>query len=240
MDIINSLVKLPPEEGSSSKSNPNGVPDVNFLKFFYPNFKIISSVEYFSNYEGIIYIVDSKNMAYANNIKDMGIPYILVSNSCEYDLSNRDILLEFVFSHHNKSVPKYVLEMKDALDNRTFYSLVKNYWVTGSWSLKEYDSVSAFIEFINSFSGHRRVQFIKDLLGLIDICSVNKLEQMFLSFLQKVQNNDAVLTGSYGKAVLAFRKSRHMSIEDAVLKNITSPIDNQYLRLYNFIISLKY
>lgn len=240
MEILNSLVKVPPIQGTVTKSKPNGEPDIGLIKFFYPNFKLISGVEYFTDYDGVIFIVNSSNMSIASKIKEMGVPYILVSDSCEVDLTDRTTLLEFIFSHHNKKVPKYLDEIKDVLDYGTFYELVKIYWVSGSWVLKEYNPANAFIEFIDSFNTIKKSEFIGKVINLMDICPVKVLESMLLSFLLKVNNPDTPIKGSYGKAILSFRKNKHIPVDEAVLKSLSSPVDNEYLRLFNFIVSLKY
>lgn len=238
--------------GTVTKKKPNGEANLGLIKFFFPNFKIINGPEYFSDYEGVIFNVGSSSEDFkkATAIKEMGVPYIFISNSFEVDLSNRGTMLEFVYGRRGKKVPKYVDEMKDQLDEKTFLELVKVCWLTGNWSLKEYEKSRAFLELIDTFRLTKKDVMIK-FANVINNDDISKVESSLLSFLLRVENEENTPTGYYGETIMRYRRNKSRKnkdgkygldlkfIEDAVMNNITSVVDNSELRLLNFVLSLK-
>lgn len=110
--------------------------DIGLLQFLYPDFIILDKPVLYSD-KPIIFTGETK---YINQIKNLGVPYISLSALAEYDLTDRLTLLKVAFSKYNRPVPKYLLEFYEDLDDFTFRELVEYYWITGKWTLKEYNN----------------------------------------------------------------------------------------------------
>lgn len=132
MEVINHSVK---------------VDDIGLLQFMFPDFIIVDKPILFTD-RPIIFIGNAK---YRNQIKELGVDYIFMSDLPEVDLTNKLTLLEVAFSKWNKKVPKYLLEFYKDLDDFTFREQFEYLWLTGKWNLKEYNNTGAFLEFLYSF-----------------------------------------------------------------------------------------
>jgi len=121
--------------------------DIGFLQFLYPNFIILDKPVLYSD-KPIIFTGETK---YINQIKKLGVPYISLSALAEYDLTDRLTLLKVAFSKYNRPVPKYLLEFYEDLDDFTFRDLVEYYWITGKWTLKEYNNSRSIFRVLTEF-----------------------------------------------------------------------------------------
>jgi hypothetical protein len=121
--------------------------DIGLLQFLYPDFIILDKPVLYSD-KPIIFTGETK---YINQIKNLGVPYISLSALAEYDLTDRLTLLKVVFSKYNRPVPKYLLEFYEDLDDFTFRDLVEYYWITGKWTLKEYNNSRSILRIFTEF-----------------------------------------------------------------------------------------
>lgn len=218
LDIVNHSVK---------------VNDIGLLQFMYPDFVIVSRAIMYSD-KPIIYIGENK---YLNQIKNLGVDYILVTELAEIDLTQRDKLLKVVFNHYNKEVPKYVLEFYNDLDDDTFMDLCKHYWVTGKWLLKEYDNTGAFLEFLYSFKTDT-LNITKTYLSLLNKVGAEYIEMSLFTFLNRVVTSTGNVSKWYKRTIDEYKRSKSNLIEKAITNYCESPIYNSELRLYNLIIDL--
>ena len=69
----------------------------------------------------------------------------------EFDLTDKLTLLKVAFGKYNKPVPKYLLEFYEDLDDMTFRELVEYYWITGKWTLKEYNNSRSIFRVLTEF-----------------------------------------------------------------------------------------
>lgn len=121
--------------------------DIGLLQFLYPDFIILDKPVLYSD-KPIIFTGETK---YINQIKNLGVPYISLSALAEYDLTDRLTLLKVAFSKYNRPVPKYLLEFYEDLDDFTFRELVEYYWITGKWTLKEYNNSRSIFRVLTKF-----------------------------------------------------------------------------------------
>lgn len=209
------------------------IDDIGFLQFLYPNFIILNKPVLFSE-KPIIFIGETR---YINQIKSLGVDYIVVSATGEIDLTDKLTLLKVIFHKYNRPVPKYLLEFYNDLDDYTFRELVEEYWLTGKWRLKEFDNTGAFLEFLYSFKTDT-YKITKSYLELLHKTGAEYLEMSLLTFLNRVVNPGSRLSKWYLKTINDFKLSKYQLIEPALYKYMQSPIYNSELRIFNLIMDL--
>ena len=180
------------------------IDDIGFLQFLYPNFIILNKPVLFSE-KPIIFVGETK---YINQIKSLGVDYIVVSATGEIDLTDKLTLLKVIFNKYNRPVPKYLLEFYNDLDDYTFRELVEEYWLTGKWRLKEFDNTGAFLEFLYSFKTDT-YQISKSYLELLHKTGAEYLEMSLLTFLNRVVNPGSRLSKWYLKTINDFKLSKY-------------------------------
>lgn len=218
IDIINHSVKIN---------------DIGILQFMYPNFIILDKPVLFSD-KPIIYTGNSK---YINNIKALGVDYISVTELAEIDMTQRDVFLNIVFSHHNRKVPKYLQAFYKDLDDSLFRELCEQFWITGKWPLKEYDNTGAFLEFLDSFKTDT-LTITKTYLQLLNKVGAEYIEMSMLTFLNRVVINGANVSKWYRKVINNFKLSKGKSIEPAITNYANTEVYNSELRVLNLILDL--
>ena len=115
MDLMNKVVKTP---------------SVEFLEFFYPN---LYRTDVFQPMNNCLYTGPAANI---REFRKAGYNFIAVNGMPEYDLTDREQLLRFVYDKFSKEPPKYLLEVAAMYDEEIFYRHVKETWVTGRWPEK--------------------------------------------------------------------------------------------------------
>lgn len=209
------------------------VKDLGLIQFMYPDYVILDKPILFID-RPIIFTGPTR---YINSIKELGVNYIIVSELSDFDLTKREVLLDIVFAHHNKNVPKYLLEFYEDLDEDLFMELVKSYWITGKWNLKEYDTMGIFLKLLQSFKTDT-YQISKTYLQLLDDVGVDYIESALFTFLNRVVNPSGRLSNWYKKVIDDYSRSKYTSIKPAVDNFINSNIDNQELKVFNLILDL--
>lgn len=207
--------------------------DLGLLQFFYPNYKIVTGPILFSE-SPIIYTGDTK---YINQIKSLGIDFIIVTSLGEFNLDKRETLLDLVFSKYKRKIPKYLLEFYQDLDNEIFIDLCKQFWITGKWNLKEFNNSGVFIEFLKSFKTDTYT-ITKTYLQLLNKVGAEYIEMSILTFLNKVVNSTGKISNWYKKIIEDYRKSKYMLIKPAITNYCESPIYRTDLRIFNLILDL--
>lgn len=210
-----------------------GIDDIGLLQFMYPNYIILDKPVLFTD-KPIIFIGETK---YVNQIKALGVDYIIVSSLPEIDLTKREVLLEVAFSKWKRNVPKYVLSFYKDLDDFTFREQIEYLWITGKWNLKEYDNTGAFLEFLYSFKTDT-FNIAKTYLQLLHKTGAEYIEMSLLTFLNRVVLPSGKLSKWYQKTIDDYRMSKYKLIEPALYKYLNSPIYNSELRIFNLILDL--
>lgn len=209
------------------------VEDLGLLQFMYPNFIVLDKPILFTD-KPIIFTGDNK---YLNQIRSLDVDYILVSELAEYDLTNRLVMLEVIFSKWKRKVPKYLLNFYKDLDDFEFRELVEQFWITGKWGLKEYDNTGAFLEFLMSFKTDS-LNIIKTYLKLLDKVGAEYIEMSLLTFLNRVVTPSNRLSKWYQKVIDEYKHSKYDLIKPALDNYIDSPVYNTELRVFNLILDL--
>lgn len=197
----------------------------------FPNFKILYEPEMFPNYEGIIFVGADK---YLNYVKNLGIPYILVRKSAEYDLDNREVLLEVIFSKYGKAVPKYLKEIYQDIPDDEFMDAVKVYWVTGKWMIKEFKETNVYFELMDAIV-YQADKVGKLAFKAIDEIGDKSLEYRLLNYMAKISNNQINLNSQYGRNQQMYYNQKYDKMKKAATKYLEKDVDNDELRLINFI-----
>lgn len=207
--------------------------DLGFLQFLYPDFIILNKPVLFID-RPIIFTGETK---YLNQIKSLGVDYILVTELAEYDMTDKEILLDIVFSKWNRKIPKYVLSFYKDLDDDTFKEQIEYMWVTGKWNLKEYDNSGVFLEFLKSFKTDT-FNITKTYLQLLDKVGAEYIEMSLLTFLNRVVNKGSNISKWYKQVIDSYKLSKYKLIKPAILTYMESPIYNTELRVFNLIMDL--
>lgn len=207
--------------------------DIGLLQFLYPEFIILDKPVLYSD-KPIIFIGETK---YINQIKNLGVPYISLSALAEYDLTDRLTLLKVVFSKYNRPVPKYLLEFYEDLDDTTFRDLVEYYWITGKWTLKEYNNSGAFLEFLQSFRTDT-ITMVRTYLNLLHKTGAEYIRVSLFTFLNRVLTPSGKISKWYKKVIDNYKMSKQQLIKPAINNYIESPIENEELKILNLILDL--
>ena len=207
--------------------------DIGLLQFMFPNFILLDKPVMLSD-RPIIFTGETK---YLNQIKALGVDYIVVSAVGEIDLNDRLTLLEAVFSKWKRKVPKYLLEFYNDLDDRTFREQIEQMWVTGKWGMKEFNNVGVFLEFLMSFKTDT-LNISKTYLQLLDKVGAEYIEMSLLTFLNRVVLPSGNISKWYQKVIDDYKHSKYNSIKPALKNFMDSPIYSTELRTFNFIMDL--
>ena len=206
--------------------------DLNLLQFFYPNYVVLYKPVLFSDKN----IIFTGSIEYTNQMNSLGVDIIYVNNTCDYNLNDRKVLLEMVFSKWNKEIPKY-LDFYNDIDYDLFINLCKQCWITGKWYLKSRDKSGVFVDFLKCFKTST-YNITKTYLELLNKTGPEYIEVSLLTFLNRVVNNNENVNKWYLKVIDSYRNSKMMLIEDAVNNYCDSSIYRTDLRLLNLILDL--
>jgi len=166
------------------------VNDIGLLQFMFPDYIVIDKPVLFTD-RPIIFTGETK---YLNQIKELGVPFIVVNKLAEIDLTDRLTLLTAAFSKYGKNPPKYLVDkgnsnkaLFEEFDDTEFLELIKLYWVTGKWMIKEYDGMGKFVRLLDSFKTNT-LEITRTYLGLLNEVNSEYIETCLLTFLGKVVN----------------------------------------------------
>lgn len=208
------------------------------LYFMYPNFQRIKSEFELYPGEPFIYLGDLK---WVNKINQRTEKHIIVSSTGEYDLTDKDTLVNLAYLRHNKKPPHYMKELLDVWTEEQFFYNWKLIWVTGSPEEKEINKSNLFISLMNNLNSP--INLIKTYLQLIDTCETQYLESHLLKFIDNSlalngQNNTQNINHAVFKSRFMFKSQYSKNVTSAVDKIVNSPIDNTTLKVMNFLLDL--
>ena len=212
------------------------VDDIGLLQFMFPDFIIIDKPILFTD-RPIIFTGETK---YINQIKEIGVPFIIVNKLAEIDLTNRLNLLEVIFSKYNKTPPKYLVlsdkgkPLYERIEEPDFIEAVKMYWVTGKWYIKELDDIGKFILLLDSFNTNT-FEITRTYLKLLNEVGSEYLETCLLSFISKLVNPGGNTSNWYNKRIKEFSASKKQLLHRAMENYINSPVENNELKVFNLI-----
>lgn len=214
MDLINKVVKTP---------------SIELLEYFYPN---LYRTDEYQPIDGCLYTGPAQNI---REFRKNGYSFIATNGMPEYDLTNKEQLLRFVYDKFNKEPPKYLLELLDLYDNEDFYRYCKETWITGKWPEKFDDTdISTF----NLYQSLNRgtVEMYDTLFKLLNNMKAPVVMSQMLTFLGRVKTlEEQNASPKYMQIMRQFRDSCGRNITPSIQKYIRSKIQNNELNLVLFL-----
>lgn len=232
-NLINKQVNCYSNIGDKLQINKNLL---GLLSIMYPTFRIVYSDFDIYYGEPFIYAGDPK---WINKINKRTEPHITLAPTGEYDLNNKQTLIDLAYSKHNKKQPQYLKELIDTWDDDTFYYNWKILWLLGTVPDKEIQKNDLFFKIISNLSNPIKIPEIYLEIAQDDE-SVKYLENMLISFILK--SKDISEENTKNKSMLLirnqFRASYSKNIALAVQNLIDSNIKSKRLSNLNFILNL--
>lgn len=200
------------------------------IDFFYPKYMRLKEYSPFLDC-GVIFEGDSK---YLQSFRDNNIPYIYVKGTPEFDLTIPENLLNFVYEKWDKKPPKGLTDYFNSFDkvNDELEDLAKQIWVTGKCSHEE-TSETRMNNLYTSFARGSTYDLIKEYIELSNDVDPEKLFYSIQWFLKQSNNPNNIKSVYIKKNAVAFKESRGMNIEPALLAYLYSSADNMELKLLN-------
>lgn len=192
------------------------ITDVSLLNFFYPDYKIVTSLTPDTRNKKIIYagsmVRDLQKILSRHTskfISTVGVP------DPEYDFTNRLNFLKWVYKTHNKEVPKKLIETIDYYDQDYFISCIKHFYVIGKWEYLENTDTQMF-SLYNSTNESLR-ENLQSFYQVLDTTPDKIVEASLLTFLGRVCNIDEQnVNPSYLRLLKSSRMKYGKKIKQAV------------------------
>ena len=170
--------------------------DVGVIQFMYPMFRIAKTKD------DVIYSINTNQpFIYSGSgllfelVKKSDVPYIIVSSSGDYNLDDRETLLELAYKKHNKkpTSSNYFL-MTTKYDEFLYY--FKYLWICGELPNLYIESEFAVNSLLEVIDCPRL--FLAMLLKCCNDKNVNKIEEMLIMFIiNSVENKVSSITNNW-------------------------------------------
>lgn len=210
------------------------VEDPYLLQFFYPNLKFLDNPkDYVSGMNDFIYTGDYKAVG---KFKQLGLNFIATNVPVyEYDLTDSEQLLKFVYSRFKKEVPKYFYT-KNVLNSMSYDECViysKMFWVSGKWYGPSESDADEIFSFFLSISNDAYLTIIANYFKLdFDITS------SLLTFLFNVITKGDSKDGKYKELLIRVGNQFGNKIRPAVYNYLKSSINDQQLRTFYLLMDI--
>ena len=213
------------------------VNDIGLLQFMFPDFIVTDKPLLFTD-RPIIFTGETK---YINQIKELGVPFIIANKLAEINLTDRLTLLEVIFSKYNKTPPKYLVLSNDGnkplyerIEEPDFIEAVKMYWVTGKWPIKELDDMGKFILLIDSFKTNT-LEITRTYLKMLEEVNSEYVETCLLKFISKLVNPGGSMSNWYKRRIKEFSAAKLQLLPAAMENYLYTSVENNELKVFNLI-----
>lgn len=213
-----------------------------FLSIIFPDFKVVKSE--FSLYPGedFIYIGEMK---WIPKIQKRVENHVIVATTGEFDMTDRNQVLNLCFLHHGKTPPKYVVDLIDTKTGWTdeqFWYNMKHIWLTGTIPDRELVKNDLFIKIITNFK--EPLTLSETYLKAMDMLgddALKYIESSLINFIIKARNPKANSEKVKKGTLLTqqdFYYKYNQNVSQAVSSLLESPIDNSELKYLDFLLDL--
>ncbi len=176
----------------------------DLLLNFYPDYQL-KEVLFFDNSSRVIYCGKSrKNLL--DYLGNNTLSFINTVGPYDYDLDDRDNLIEFVFDKHNKKPKESTVDLLRNMIDDDFYYNIKLLWFTGRLvdiEDAEYTIYDLYKNLTKSKHDLLRVYF-----GLLKFTNPKVIEASLLTFFEKSFNQDIEVSPGYRKLLNSFKDRR--------------------------------
>jgi hypothetical protein len=212
--------------------------DLDLLSYFYPGFERREKITLLDSDKRVIYtgrmqsdLEKTLRIGTREFINTVGHP--------DVDLSDRESLLNFVYSKHGKSVPKSVLAHVDDLDDTDFLTSVKIVWVVGVWPHPISEEAASIYDLFQGSIGST-VGCLHTYFVLCELYPPIVLESSFLTFLLRAKNpDDQNVKPGYLKLLKTLYSQCGAKIKSAAMELAESPKVLPELRFVSLVMGLR-
>ena len=210
------------------------VPSPYLLQFFYPDLSIVNSLEeYEPGMNNIIYDGNYKLVAKFNQL---GINYIATKTPVfEYDLTDKNELIKFVYSKYRKNPPSYLQNQSivESMSYEDCLTYCKMFWVSGIWyGVKEENAKKTF-DFYLSMCNDAYLTVLKKFYELDFDISLS-----LLSFLFNIAIKGDTKDGRYKELLVRANGQFGNRIKLAVNNYLNSNITDKKLRCFYLLFDI--
>ena len=166
---------------------------ISYLRIMYPTFRLVRTEFEIYDGEPFIYIGEPKYVYKYQNRPEL---HIIVSSTGEYDLTDRDTLINLAYSHknggwedihNNESLygrPKYLTkELIDSWTSEQFDYNFKYLWVLGTIPDKELNKDRLLLDIVSNVQ--EPFKMITSFLQATEEAGVGYVQSSLLSFIEK-------------------------------------------------------
>ncbi len=212
--------------------------DLGVLAIMYPNFRFIHHFEGTNNLE-----FESCNIPFIfcgpiseiQSINSMTVPYIIVSPTSEYDLDDRNILIDLACKKHHVCRPSNT-EYLNFISWDEFIYTWKIFWVTGILQYKEYEYVDLFQKIVDNLE-YRYVILLYYLMNYEYVKDL-RFQDALSKFIYKCKRHDNNVLPKTLTHMNKFLELYSCNVENAIMNYLDTPIDSCALITLNFILDL--
>lgn len=185
--------------------------DISIIQFMYPTFKLAKDkfCMYFS--EPFIYIGDYRNIPI---VKDYDVPHIIVSSTGEYNLNDRDTLINLAYKKHNKRIPQYIAELLGTWTNEQFRYNWKHLWVHGTIPSEEVEQNKMFFDILDNIENSYLL--LSTYIKSLPISDLTNLEDQLINFISNSMENKESKYSWYQKCQKTFKSLYGKNVPHAV------------------------
>lgn len=211
--------------------------DPYLIQFFYPSFQMRERIDYSDADKDILYVGKSKG----NTVKMLEVctgRFINTVGVPDFDLDNREDMLEFVYREKFKEVPKKVLDSIKDYSDEEFITCIKTFWITGRW-VGDVKSESSVYE-LYQLSVDSLKQCLSKYFELIDQKPARVVEASFLTFIARVYRiEDQNVSPAYQKLLKRAYNQYYSKIKSAVYKLALRKDSKEELAFIDLITDLR-
>lgn len=214
------------------------VKDLETLCYFYPEFVVKDKISILDRESNVIY-----NGKIKPGLKEMLSKstrnYISVVGAPDIDLTNREVMLEFVYSKHGKKPTKAVMEWLKDIDWDEFMYYCKIIWVLGKLKAED-DSKSSTMFDLFSGSYGATLDLIRTFFSLVETTPAEILESGYITFLSRVaEADDQVVSSGYAKVIQGVKTRGKDTIKPSLISYIKMRNMRADVRLMKLIMNIR-
>lgn len=199
----------------------------------YPIFKVVSDEYSIYEDEPFIYIGPYKAL---DSVTRRPESHVCLGPTGEYDLTDRDVLIDLAYKHHNKKRPQYLddIDISSWSVDKFLYNW-KYLWLLGKIPDATETEDRRFLDVLSRLDNP--FSLLVEFMRITEDSDMPYLDNALLTFIQKSESID--LTNTRGKRMLQYRQMFYTNyrtrVPYAVRRLLDSPIDNPTLRSFNFL-----
>lgn len=203
------------------------------IHFMYPNFQLARDkfdIQYYINTsQPFIYIGSS---IYKTFIKTSSVPYIIVSTTGEYNLNDRNTLINLALKKHGKKLSDEYNVLKKLSDKDFMYNW-KLLWVIGELSTSTINTYESFNFFCRNLNCPYLI--IKNYIKNISPTTVNVFQEILIDFISDAMKEKITNNVKYNELLKKFKTNYGKNVSSAIQKFLETPHPIPYFNTMEFL-----